>query len=435
MQSEQRRPAIAFASASPRGAVIYFEQSALNLPEAVLKDSLNERSESIRLWTHVIVRVTIMLVAILVAAWFLYTIRTVLLLLILSVFFCYMLFPLVRLFEYPIYVGRREVKVSRTFAIASVYLLLGIILFFGFRMLWPMLWEQMTELAKNLPDYIKRGSDSINNATSGANSWMRHLRLPPQWREYVGSYISEWGKQALPWLETMVTSLVSYVPYLTWLILVPILSFFFLRDASSFEQTFVAVLPQRLQRRVQYLLGDLSQTLAYFIRAQIIACLVVGILASVGFFILDAPYPLVLGAMAGIMEFVPLVGPLIAGSIAVGLTLTTRSVQAGLIVAAFLIILRLVEDYIIYPRIVGHGIKIHPLVVILAILAGAEVGGLVGVFLSIPTVGLAMVVYNHYVAYRGIQNMRVVMPSGQPPTEEEVRIASTEPTSPILETK
>jgi len=400
-----------------------------------LNDSLNDRSDFIRAWTNVILRVLVMVVGLLVAAWLLYTIRTVLLLLVLSVFFCYLLFPLVRLFEYPMYIGRREIRFSRTLAIASVYLLLGIILFFGFRMLWPLLWEQMTELAKNLPDYIKKGSDSINNATSGANSWMRHLRLPPQWREYVGTYISEWGKQALPWLESLVTSVVSVLPYLTWLILVPILSFFFLRDASSFEQTFVAVLPQRLQRRVQYLLGDLSQTLAYFTRAQIIACLVVGMLASLGFMVLDAPYPLVLGAVAGVMEFVPLVGPLIAGGIAVGLTLTTRSVQAGLIVAAFLIILRLVEDYIIYPRIVGHGIKIHPLVVILAILAGAEVGGLVGIFLSIPTVGLAMVVYNHYVAYRGVQNLRVVTPSGQRPTEEEVRIASTEPASPLLETK
>jgi predicted PurR-regulated permease PerM len=64
-----------------------------------------------------------------------------------------------------------------------------------------------------------------------------------------------------------------------------------------------------------------------------------------------------------------------------------------------------VQDYIIYPRIVGQGVKMHPLVVILAILGGVEVGGLVGVFLSIPIVALLIVVYNHYLAYKGLQGL------------------------------
>ncbi|HTF38116.1 MAG TPA: AI-2E family transporter, partial [Blastocatellia bacterium] len=72
-------------------------------------------------------------------------------------------------------------------------------------------------------------------------------------------------------------------------------------------------------------------------------------------------------------------------------------------------ILRMLQDYFIYPRIVGRGIKMHPLVVIVAILAGAEIGGLIGIFLSIPVVGLVIVFYNHYLAFRGIQNLRVVV--------------------------
>jgi len=71
----------------------------------------------------------------------------------------------------------------------------------------------------------------------------------------------------------------------------------------------------------------------------------------------------------------------------------------------------MVQDYVIYPRIVGHGIKMHPLVVIMAILAGAEIGGLVGIFLSIPVVGLVIVFYSHYRSYREIQNLRVLVSS------------------------
>jgi len=85
-------------------------------------------------------------------------------------------------------------------------------------------------------------------------------------------------------------------------------------------------------------------------------------------------------------------------------------------------VLRLVQDYLIYPRIVGRGIKMHPLVVITAILAGAEIGGLIGIFLSIPVIGLMIVFYNHYLAFRGIQSLRVVVPGHQTHAEAEAEI-------------
>jgi predicted PurR-regulated permease PerM len=126
----------------------------------------------------------------------------------------------------------------------------------------------------------------------------------------------------------------------------------------------------------------------------------------------------VLAAIAGLLEFIPLIGPLIAACIIFGLTLTI-SFKTALFVALFLATLRVMQDYFIYPRIVGQGIKMHTLVVILAILAGAEIAGLVGVFLSIPAVGLLIVFYNHYLAFRGIQNLRVVVPSENPEIHPE----------------
>jgi len=106
------------------------------------------------------------------------------------------------------------------------------------------------------------------------------------------------------------------------------------------------------------------------------------------------------------------------------LTLTI-SVKTALLVAVFLSVLRLLQDYFIYPRIVGRGIKMHPLVVIIAILAGAEIGGLIGIFLSIPIVGLVIVFYNHYLAYRGIQNLRVVVNTEQPVVVETTPLSPT----------
>jgi predicted PurR-regulated permease PerM len=150
-----------------------------------LKKKSRENSELTRVWTTVIVRVLLVLVGLLITGWLLYELRTVLLLLVLSVFFCYLIAPIVHLFEQPLYIGFREIKLRRSVAITLVYLVIGAVLFITVRWLGPLLWEQVTELTTNMPGLVKSGSDAANNVVNGANSWMRHLKLPPQWRAYL----------------------------------------------------------------------------------------------------------------------------------------------------------------------------------------------------------------------------------------------------------
>ena len=150
-----------------------------------------------------------------------------------------------------------------------------------------------------------------------------------------------------------------------------------------------------------------SRTPAAYIRAQITACLVVWLLVTAGLAVIPRfRYALALGAIAGVLEFVPLAGPLISAIVICSLALTI-SWQTAVIAALFLAVLRVLQDYVIYPKIVGHGIKIHPLVVVIAILCGAEIGGLIGIFLAVPVVGLMMVGYDHFIAYQGIQRLEV----------------------------
>lgn len=398
-----------------------------------MKEKQHKNAELIRMWTIVIVRVILFLVGLYVAWQLLYQMRTLLLLLVLSVFFCYLIAPIVHLFEQALYIGRHEVRLRRSIAIAVVYLLIGVVLFVGFRLISEPMGDQISELAKKTPDYINSTREWTNDVVSGANSWMRHLKLPPQTRDYLLNHLKTLGEKALPWLEIQAGRLVGLVPYLTWLVLVPVLSFFLLKDAESFERNLIALLPnERLQKRVHWLLLDVSRTLAAYVRAQITSCLVVGSMVTLGLSLIGAPYAIVLGAVAGLLEFIPLVGPLIAACLIVGLSLTV-SFKTALIVALFLAVLRMAQDYYIYPRIVGHGIKMHPLVVIIAILAGAEIGGLVGIFLSIPVVGLVIVFYNHYLAYRGIQNLRIVVSSEQADAVAEAQLSGAGTEAQVVE--
>ena len=378
-----------------------------------MKEKLHENSEIVRIWTRVIVRVIFLLIGLIVGSWLLYEVRTLLLLLILSIFFCYLVAPIVRLFEQPVYLFNRELKLPRSIAIALVYVVIGAALFAAAQLIWPPLSQQISELARNLPGYTKSAEISVNKVFDDANSWMRHMKLPPQWRDAIFTRVSDTANSIAGWLTEFLTGALGYLQYLTWPILVPVFSFFMLKDAASFERNLIALLPnERLQKRAHWLLLDVSRTLAAYIRAQITACLVVGTVMMIGLSLLGARYPVVLGAIAGLLEFIPLVGPLLSACVIFGLTLTV-SFKTALLVLLFIVILRILQDYVIYPRIVGRGIKMHPLVVIVAILAGAEIGGLIGIFLSIPVVGLMIVFYNHYLAYRGIQNLHVVVASEQ----------------------
>jgi predicted PurR-regulated permease PerM len=396
-----------------------------------LKEKLHQNSEMIRLWTQVIVRVIFLLAGLAIASWLLFEIRTLLLLLIVSIFFCYLVAPIVHFLEQPIYLASYEIRVPRAVAITFVYLLIAVVLFAGAQLIWPPLSQQVADLAKDLPGYAKSAETGVNKIFNDANSWMRHVKLPPQWRDAVFTRASELANSLAGWLTASLAGALGYLQYLTWPILVPILSFFLLKDAMYFEQNLVALLPnERLRKRAHWLLMDVSRTLAAYIRAQITACLVVGTAMMIGLTVIGAPYPVVLGAIAGLLEFIPLVGPLISAVVIFGLTLTV-SFKTALIVALFLAVLRMVQDYFIYPKIVGRGIKMHPLMVIMAILAGAEIGGLIGIFLSIPVVGLVIVFYNHYLAFRGIQNLRVVTEPQE--GEGEPKLSASPAPEPVLE--
>ena len=154
---------------------------------------------------------------------------------------------------------------------------------------------------------------------------------------------------------------------------------------------------------------DISGTLAAYVRAQLTACLFIGIVCSIGFAFLGIPSPLVLGFIAGIFEFVPLVGPLMIAVLAAFVATLHAGSFSALIVIVFLAVLRIVQDYVIYPKLIGQGIHLHPLAVIIAILSGAELAGVAGIFLAIPVVAILTVSYRHWLEHRGSEGLADVL--------------------------
>ena len=130
---------------------------------------------------------------------------------------------------------------------------------------------------------------------------------------------------------------------------------------------------------------------------------------------------LLLGILAGIFEFVPLLGPLTIGIMVVLIAAASDDPWNALYVGIFLIVLRIIHDYVTYPRIVRGGIHLHPLAIILAVLAGEQVGGIPGVFISIPIVAVATVIYRHVLEHHGTHSLvSGWIQKGEPSSEETI---------------
>ncbi|MGH9957048.1 MAG: AI-2E family transporter, partial [Pyrinomonadaceae bacterium] len=128
---------------------------------------------------------------------------------------------------------------------------------------------------------------------------------------------------------------------------------------------------------------------------------------------------LVLGFIAGVFEFVPLIGPLLIAILAGIVAMLNGGPFSALMVLLFLGVLRVVQDYFIYPRLIGQGIHLHPLAVIIAILSGAELAGPAGIFLAIPAVAILTVSYRHWLEHRGSEGLADLLEPGSGGVEEQ----------------
>jgi predicted PurR-regulated permease PerM len=345
-----------------------------------------------------IVRVVLVTLLILFVAGFVQSIISSLtylfFLIILSVFFAYLIKPLVELIRRPFENMSYDKYMPRPLAIALAYLLvfstIGITVF----SLAPRVADQAKQLSVSLPGY----ASSIQGRFRDVSNRYDRYKIP----EAVQTQINEKASGIVGAIGTQITDfLIALVSYVPWLILVPILAFFFLKDANLFRVSLLRVFPSGDWRsRIESVIHDVNTTLAAYVRAQLISCVLIGVLCTVAFYFLGIDYALLLGVLAGIFEFIPLIGPLTIAIIVVSVA-ALESTSEAVYALIFLAVLRILQDYVFYPRIVREGIHLHPLAIILSVLAGEQVAGIPGVFLSIPVVALLTVVYKHVLEHSG----------------------------------
>jgi predicted PurR-regulated permease PerM len=335
-------------------------------------------------------RLILTILAVAVAGLLLYRLERVVLVLILALFFAYLMAPLVAAADRRLRAIHTPPRISRGLAIGVVYLVFAGLVGGSVAALLPTVSQQIDDVVSRAPAYTQ----SVRSWEAGWVLSYQRLRLPAEVRKRIDQTLVDTADVAVVSLRESLVAGFGGLSYLPWLVLIPVLSFFLLKDAEVLRQSALDALPERFRRHASGLLGDLNITLAAYIRAQLAACVLVGAICGVGFAALGVPYAVLLGVLAGVLEFVPLAGPLALAVIA-AIVAALHAPVLAFWTAGFLGSLRVIEDYVIYPRLVGKGMRLHPLAVILAVLAGVELGGLAGIFLAVPVVAAMSVVWRH----------------------------------------
>jgi predicted PurR-regulated permease PerM len=352
--------------------------------------------------TRVILRIIFVILFVILVLWILAKITGIILLLVLSIFFAYLVSPLVEFLRRPRTIGRRTTAIPKAVAIVFAYLIILAGIVFAIFVILPSLSNQFPEFATQAKSYWK----TLGDKTQQIIEYSKLRRMPAPVVDAVNNAVPKVIEAVTGAVSDLATAALGYVVYLPWLVLIPILGFFLLKDAESFRRSALLMLPRgRWRWRGDEFFQDVNSTLAAYIRAQLTACLLIGVICSLGFTVLRLPGALVMGVLAGFFEFVPLVGPVAIALMAAVLAMFSNGPFNAFLVLLFLGVLRIAEDYAIYPRLIGQGIHLHPLAVIFAILAGEKLAGVAGIFLAIPVVAILTVSYRHWMEHRGSEGI------------------------------
>jgi predicted PurR-regulated permease PerM len=299
-----------------------------------------------------------------------------------ATFFAYLVYPPIAWLE--------RLGWPRWLAIVGIYMVLlvsmgGLLAFIG-----PHIAFEARTLGTDFPGVLVQTRDTIVGANNSLLS-----AVPLQARESAANVVD----QLIAQLQTDVGAfagqalkiVLSVASVITGLIIVPVLAAYILFDFERLRRAALSLVPERRRQSVLDVLEDIDSVLSGFIRGQIIVGAIIAVVVTVMLLVLHVKYALLIGIFAGITDIIPYVGA-IAGAIpAVIIALFTNGPISMLIVGLGFLLMYQIEGHFIAPFVVGQRVGLTPLLVIVAILTGAELGGVLGMFIAVPIAGIVRV--------------------------------------------
>lgn len=302
-----------------------------------------------------------------------------------AIFLAYLLYPAVHRLRARMPLGAAIAVVYATLA-ATIALLLYLIV--------PGITTDVKQISANAPQLIRTYQSALDNPNDPLLSRLPDavraelLKLPT----FLSQWLSTHGQEAAGHAFTI---LLGAFTIIATFVIIPLLSIYLLADLDRLRIGVLKTLPRDRWGAALNVIGEIDGVIGGFIRGQLIVAATVGILLTIALLALHVPYAFLLGALAALGDLVPYVGAVLTFIPAVGIAAMNNGWGNAAIVAAIFVGIYQLEGHVISPMIVSSQVKLSPLIVLLAILIGAELGGVFGMLVAVPIAGALRVILLH----------------------------------------
>ncbi|HEY8742385.1 MAG TPA: AI-2E family transporter [Chloroflexota bacterium] len=285
----------------------------------------------------------------------------------------------------PLVNGLASRGVPRLLAITIVYLSLLVIIIFGGYWIGGQLVTQITGLVTQLPQSTTAVEGFVAQVQTQLSAHGITINLQDQINGAVAglqTQLTNVLSQSLKIVSGLTTAIISIV-------LVIFFSIYLVADAQLISQNAPRLVPRRYQRIIRFIQVTMTEKVGGFIRGQVIMAIIIAVSTGVVATILHVRYSLILGVLAFFFELIPTIGPIL-----IGLSLALVAVFQGVVVLievlVFYVVLNTIESNVLGPRIVGQAVGLPAFVSLVAIVAGAEAGGILGALFAVPATALVV---------------------------------------------
>lgn len=322
--------------------------------------------------------------------YFVYRVRAVIVAVLLAATLTYAILPLVDILcKHRVRgIRRKTQRLIATILVFIVLISLGVstmLAFFGH------LEMEVTGIKASFAGCVAQ----IDQMMLSIREW--HSTLSPDFQRLLSSdSLGKMQDRVIAFSSSVFKRTLDWLSHVAEVFLIPVLAFYFTLDSRSLKREFVALAPRRSRREALAILHEVSCVMRSYVIGQIILCLIAGIVVAAVLSLVGMDYVLLLSILSAVTRAIPIIGPIVAGAVIV-LLATIKSPMLGLYMLIFFTTLHFAESKFIMPKLIGHRMQLHPALVIIVLLVGAEFFGILGMFLAAPAAAIVRTLIRYYI--------------------------------------
>lgn len=249
---------------------------------------------------------------------------------------------------------------------------------------------QVNLLAANFNDLVSQTAALVTQIENEQTQFY----IPDQVKKIINDAFVKVGNYGIEGITNLIQSVFAIAGTVVEFFVVPIITFYFMKDGGHMVKLFVDIFPESYRSHLAELFKEIQHVLSRYIRGQILMSCIIATLTFLGMWAMGVPYPMVIGLLAAITEWIPIVGPIV-GAVPAILLSATVSLALPFKVIVFYIVIQQIDSHLIMPQVMGAVISLHPVVIVIALLIGGTLFGVAGMILTVPVTAVLQILCKH----------------------------------------